>query len=187
MKWIKTFENFDFSQTIPATSKNVLTNYYSCDECNALWKEFNRTVEKCKYCNCSEVEDLSEDEYYDIQKSRLDKDEIEDMESEREKDSTEFVDLINLGSHNRYLESKTFDISILPEEAIKELDDYVDYKNPENKIEVVPDPRVDGTFALRIYRKKDNCQFDLLWNRGAFDGVEFTSWPPISGELKFFY
>ena len=28
MKFIKKFETFDFNQTIPATSKNVLTNYH---------------------------------------------------------------------------------------------------------------------------------------------------------------
>ena len=82
MNYIRTYEDFDFSQTIPTTSKNVLTNYYSCDECNALWKEFNKSVEKCKFCNCSEIEDLSEDEYYYLQKSRLDGSEIEDIESE---------------------------------------------------------------------------------------------------------
>ena len=39
MKWIKTFETFDFSQTLPVVSKSDLTLYYHCDECNALWKE----------------------------------------------------------------------------------------------------------------------------------------------------
>jgi len=96
MKHIRTFETFDFNQTIPVTSKNVLTNYYSCDECNALWKELNETCDKCKFCDSDEIEDLSEDEYYDLQKSRLDEDEIEDMESERSKESDEFIDLYNL-------------------------------------------------------------------------------------------
>lgn len=185
MKHLKKFETFDFDQTIPVTSRNVLTNYYICDECDALWKEFNKTSEKCKFCNCKDIEDLSEEEYYDIQKSRLDEDEIEAMELERSKDSDEFINLDNAG---KYYESKIYGTEILPQEALVELDAYVDYKNPENKIEVVPDPKVDGTYALRVYRKKDNYTFDLLWNRGAFDELEgFTSWPPISGELKFFY
>jgi hypothetical protein len=188
MNYIKTYEDFDFSQTIPTTSKNVLTNYYSCDECNALWKEFNKNVEKCKFCNCSEIEDLSEDEYYDLQRSRLDEDEIEDMESERSKESEEFIDLINLDLQNKYLESKILDASVLPDDAKKELLDYVNYNDPQNRIEVVPDPKVDGTYAVRVYRKKDNCTFDLLWNRGAYDELEgFTSWPPVSGDLKFFF
>ena len=82
-------------------------------------------------------------------------------------------------------ESKGFEI--LPEDALKELLCYVDYNNPENKIEVIPDPRVDGTYAVRVYRSDDGYTFDLLWNRGAFDEVEFSSWPPNSGNLKFFF
>jgi hypothetical protein len=82
-------------------------------------------------------------------------------------------------------ESKGFEI--LPEDALKELLCYVDYNNPDNKIEVIPDPRVDGTYAVRVYRSDDGYTFDLLWNRGAFDEVEFSSWPPVSGNLKFFY
>jgi hypothetical protein len=81
-------------------------------------------------------------------------------------------------------ESKGFEI--LPEDALKELEMYVDYNNPDNKIEVIPDPRVDGTYAVRVYRSDDGYTFDLLWNRGAFDEVEFSSWPPLSGDLKFF-
>jgi hypothetical protein len=96
MKYIKKFETFDFSQTIHATSKNELTNYYSCDDCNALWESFNETCDKCKFCNSDEIEDLSEDEFYHLQKSRLDEDEIEDMESQRSKNSQEFVNLYNL-------------------------------------------------------------------------------------------
>ena len=84
-------------------------------------------------------------------------------------------------------ESRIYGVEILPEDALKELTDYVDYKNPDNKIEVFPDPRVDGTYAVRFYRKSDNFTFDLLWNRGAYDELEgFTTWPPTSGDLKFF-
>jgi hypothetical protein len=85
-------------------------------------------------------------------------------------------------------ESRIYGFDILPNEALLELEDYVDYKNPENKIEVVPDPRVDGTYAVRVYRKSDDVTFDLLWNRGAYDELEgFTTWPPTSGDLKFFF
>jgi hypothetical protein len=41
MKHVKKFENFDFSKTISTTSKDTLTNFYSCEECDALWKSFN--------------------------------------------------------------------------------------------------------------------------------------------------
>jgi hypothetical protein len=90
-------------------------------------------------------------------------------------------------------ESGFGDIKMLPEESLKQLEMYVDYKNPENKIEVYPDPKVDGTCAVRVYRKEDNLTFDLLWNKGGFDEISseenpygFAQWPPVSGELKFF-
>jgi hypothetical protein len=91
-------------------------------------------------------------------------------------------------------ESKIYGIEILPEKALMELKDlYVDYEDTKNKIEVYPDPKVDGTFAVRIYRADDKYTFDLLWNKGGFDEVEsdenpngFSTWPPVSGELKFF-
>jgi hypothetical protein len=83
-------------------------------------------------------------------------------------------------------ESKIYGVEILPADALKELSDYVDYQNSENKVEVVPDPRVDGSYAVRVYRSSDDVTFDLLWNRGAYDELEFTSWPPTSGDLKFF-
>lgn len=194
MNYIKKFETFDFNQTIPTTSKNVLTSYYSCDDCDNIWKEFNNTVDSCKFCNSKEIEELPEDEWYEIAKSSLNSDEISNLESERDSESGEFVDLINLDLQNKYLESKILDVSVLPEDAKRELLDYVDYKDPQNRIEVVPDPKVDGTFAVRVYRKKDNLTFDLLWNRGAFDEISsdenetgFSTWPPISGNLKFFF
>lgn len=83
-------------------------------------------------------------------------------------------------------ESKIYGVEILPEEALIQLDDYVDYKDSENKIEVVPDPKVEGTYAVRVYRKEDNFTFDLLWNKGGYDEVDFNQFPPTSGNLKFF-
>jgi hypothetical protein len=86
-----------------------------------------------------------------------------------------------------------FNYKILPKKALIQLKgDYVNYKDPQNKIEVFPDPKVDGTYAIRVYRKSDDFIFDLLWNKGGFDEVSsegneygFEQWPPISGELKF--
>ena len=63
---------------------------------------------------------------------------------------------------------------------------YVDYKDKKNKVQVYPDPRVDGTYAVGVYRNNDKLEFDLLWNRGGYDEVEFEEFPPKSGGLKFF-
>lgn len=104
MNYIKRFENMDFSQTLPVTTKNFLTNFYSCDECNALWKEFNNTADKCKFCDSDEIEELQEDEWYEIAKTRSDENNIEDLESEKSSESEQVVDLFDpkLKNKNMY-------------------------------------------------------------------------------------
>lgn len=82
-------------------------------------------------------------------------------------------------------ESKIYDWKILPEEAIKELESYVDVNDSSNKIEVYPDPQVEGTYALKIYRHSDDLTFNLLWYKGGYDEVDFDVFPPKSDGLKF--
>lgn len=69
MKHLKKFEIFDFTQTIPVTTKEFLNNYYSCDECDYLWKESNKESKSCK-CGSTEIEELPKDEWYEIAKAR---------------------------------------------------------------------------------------------------------------------
>lgn len=87
----------------------------------------------------------------------------------------------------KFNESKLYGKEILPEKVKQELNNYID---SDTKIEVYPDPKVDGTYAIRVYR--DDLTFDLLWYKGGFDEVSsegneygFETWPPFSGELKF--
>lgn len=103
MKHIKKFESFDFSQTLPATSVSDLTSYYSCDECNALWKEVNKTVDKCKFCDSEEIEELSKNEWSEVVKSRLDDDEIEDFDQEMSKNREDLVSLFDLKKKRNYV------------------------------------------------------------------------------------
>lgn len=104
MKHVKKFEDFDFSQSIPMTTKNFLTNYYSCDECDALWKEYNKQSGTCKVCNSDEVEELPEDEWYEIAKSRMNDKELKELENEKIADEETATDLIRLNSKNKYME-----------------------------------------------------------------------------------
>jgi len=73
----------------------------------------------------------------------------------------------------------------MPTEALEELrrtycnSDCSDLKN----LMIHPDPYVEGTFAIRITRqetKKREVTFDLLWNKGGYDEVEFETWPPVA-------
>jgi hypothetical protein len=74
----------------------------------------------------------------------------------------------------------------MPIKSIQELTHW--YCEPDfsdiKAIQIYQDPQLEETFALRI-TKKDN-EFDLLWNHGAYDEVDFESFPPVSGNLKFF-
>lgn len=95
MKYIKKFEDLDFSQTLPFTSKGALTSYYSCDECDHLWKSLNKQDDVCKFCESDEIEELSSDEWHEMKKSRLDDREISDLDKERSDDESYVVDLYN--------------------------------------------------------------------------------------------
>ena len=100
MKWIKKFETFDFSQTLPLASKSDLTLFYHCDDCDALWKVLNDEVNECKFCKSSSIEELSKDEWYETVGDRLDDDEKEDLESEKFKDDDDFLDLYKLNKED---------------------------------------------------------------------------------------
>ena len=104
MKWIKKFETFDFSQTLPLASKSDLTLFYHCDDCDALWKVLNDEVNECKFCKSSSIEELSKEEWHETVGDRLDDDEKEDLESERISDDEEFLDLYNLKKGNNYVD-----------------------------------------------------------------------------------
>jgi len=101
MNHIKTYETFDFNKTLPVTSQDVLTSYYYCDECEGLWKEVNQQDDKCKFCHCDCIEDLSADEWYNMVEDRLEDDEIEDLRKEREEDESKFINLFSLRKDNR--------------------------------------------------------------------------------------
>lgn len=100
MKWIKKFEAFDFSQTLPLASQSDLTLFYHCDDCDALWKVFNKEAGNCKFCKSSAVEELSQDEWYETVGNRLDEDEIEDLESERREEDDNFLDLYSINKNS---------------------------------------------------------------------------------------
>jgi hypothetical protein len=100
MKYIKTYETFDFSQSLPVVSKSDLTLYYHCDNCNALWKEINKEIDSCKFCNSDEIEELSKSEWIEAVGDRLEEDEKEDFYSELDKDENTFLDLYNLNKED---------------------------------------------------------------------------------------
>ena len=78
-------------------------------------------------------------------------------------------------------------LELLPEEAREALKDYVDITKQENQVDVVEDPRVIGAYAIKINR--NGYEFHLLWSAQYQDleEVEFTSWPPTSGEPQFHF
>jgi hypothetical protein len=97
MKYIKKYESFGYNQSIPFTTANFLINYYSCDECDGVWKEYNKSLcDKCKYCGSEEIEELPEDEWYKIAKTRLSKEEFDKLNNDRIKEADRIINLTNL-------------------------------------------------------------------------------------------
>lgn len=94
MRHIKKFEFFDFNQTLPITTKNYLTNFYCCDECDHMWQEL-QSCNICPECESTEIEDLPEDEWYEVAKSR-NPEEVESLNNRKIKDSDSYLNIGNL-------------------------------------------------------------------------------------------
>lgn len=88
----------------------------------------------------------------------------------------------------RFNENIEYDHSILPNIVLDSLRDEcdVDYRDKRNKIEAYEDPKIDGVYALRVYRYSDDAKFECLWTQYGFEDVEFDTFPPTSSDLKFF-
>jgi hypothetical protein len=100
MRYIKTFEELDFNQTIPVTTREVLTTYFCCDECGQLWREFNNSGgDICEGCESKNIEELSEDEWYDIVKTSGNV--PDEWDKERELSSSMLMDLNHIGKKDK--------------------------------------------------------------------------------------
>lgn len=76
----------------------------------------------------------------------------------------------------------------LPEQCKKALNEECDSTIVDpatHEYEVVADPNVYGTYAIRILQKDDDDVF-ILWSDGGIEDVEFESWPPTTEDLHFF-
>lgn len=93
MKYIKTFENWA-GPTLPTTSLDVLYNYILCKDCNALYRIYKPKSTNCKYCGSKNISDISEDDYYNELKLRIDDpEEWSDIIKDREDTKNTFIDL----------------------------------------------------------------------------------------------
>lgn len=95
MKYLKRFEAWGFDP-LPITSLDVVTDYILCNSCNALYKIYKPKSNKCKYCTSSDINNISEEEYYSEMQNRLDSDEFKDALIDREKDRNTFVNLYDV-------------------------------------------------------------------------------------------
>jgi len=98
MKILKINEYFNNFNTMVTT--NSLLDYYNCEKCDALWKSFNqKIINMCPYCETKNAKIIDEDSWYEKVKDRLEVDEIEDLEKERNKDN-KLIDLFSVGKDN---------------------------------------------------------------------------------------
>jgi hypothetical protein len=60
------------------------------------------------------------------------------------------------------------------------------------KIEFIEDPQVEGTYAIRSDKQDEwlVVHYNPSWSTkelaDSLEEAEFTKWPPVSGELRFF-
>lgn len=101
MKYIKRFENLDFSQATWATTADFLNMYYCCDNCDSSFKTLNKELEKCPSCGCPKPDPLTEEEYYTKIKSKANEAEIEEIEKERGEDSRTIIDMMALSDREK--------------------------------------------------------------------------------------
>ena len=101
---IKKFENFNSKTFNTLSTISELTNYYLCDDCNAMWRsELNATLEnRCRFCGKYNINNIDSDDWFDEVALRLDSDELPLNEEDREKSRT-LVDLVSL---DKYIDSR---------------------------------------------------------------------------------
>jgi len=79
---------------------NSITDYYYCNECNAMWRVLNQPkMEKCPYCKSKNIITIDSDDWFDKILDRSDDDEIIEIEKDRER-SYSLIDLITYGKSN---------------------------------------------------------------------------------------
>ena len=88
----------DFSN--PWATKSSLSQFYNCLDCNALWQEVNKDFNyECKFCKSENIDNMNEDDYHNEVRTRLDKDEIEDMDQELENEPIYDIRQIQTNKH----------------------------------------------------------------------------------------
>jgi hypothetical protein len=82
MKYLKRFEDLSINVSLTIS-------YIHCDSCSTLWKN-ESCPDKCKFCDGSEIEELSKDEFMDTLIGRSDEDGIDMDEVEKINDFSDF-------------------------------------------------------------------------------------------------
>jgi hypothetical protein len=66
------------------------------------------------------------------------------------------------------------------------LSEYTGRRILPTKVDVVPDPKVEGVYAVRVRGSRPFTCLIANWDVEQVEDCEFTTWPPVSGALKFF-
>jgi len=81
----------------------------------------------------------------------------------------------------------------IKEQCKKAVEEYTGVK--VKSIQVIADPQVSGCYAMRAIMMEEVCDTKTLYfikthsdpiTADTIEDAEFESWPPKSGELKFF-
>jgi hypothetical protein len=106
MKHLKSYNLFE-SITLPTTSKDDLTNYYTCYKCKSIFNTFNKEANICPYCGQNDPVSISDFEYMAIAKNTLSPEEYKKEMNSKKKRESEYVDLIEVGINDEIKKMKS--------------------------------------------------------------------------------
>lgn len=66
-------------------SSSIGIEYKNCRDCNASYEVYKPKSISCKYCGSNDLQNITEDEYYDGVENRLDSNEIADVVKKRKR------------------------------------------------------------------------------------------------------
>jgi hypothetical protein len=85
---------------IPSTTEEDLTDYWKCGKCNSLFKTFNDQPSSCKFCNDSNIQQLSDFDYMAELKKKSDEEYKKELKDKQKREG-KMVNLLALGELKR--------------------------------------------------------------------------------------
>lgn len=99
MKNLLNYKSFEAHQmgNLNVSSREDLTNYYRCNDCNNVYRVFNNSHDVCQHCKSTNLEQISDFDYMAELKTRLSPEEFGKELANKNKRENDFIDLVSVG------------------------------------------------------------------------------------------